>query len=110
MGRGGGPDKRRTSETPPQVANSLILGLAAEGHLERWTERSLIYRNELEEGFDERKVLHDWPATRQIASWAYAKYTRREDRCGSKPRSCGRCQTTGGGYYPRQPSLNFSKQ
>ncbi len=47
--------------------------LAAEEHLERWTERSLIYRNELEEGFDERKVLHDWPVTRQIASWAYGQ-------------------------------------
>ncbi|WP_420462563.1 HNH endonuclease [Candidatus Palauibacter sp.] len=45
--------------------------LAAEEHLERWTERSLVYRYELEEGFDERGVLHDWPATRQIARWAY---------------------------------------
>ena len=50
--------------------------LAAEEHLERWTERSLIYRDELEEGFDERKVLHDWPATRQIATWAYGQVHR----------------------------------
>ena len=50
--------------------------LAAEEHLERWTERSLIHRDELEEGFDERKVLHDWHATRQIASWAYGQVHR----------------------------------
>ena len=52
--------------------------LAAEEHLERWTERSLIYRDELEEGFDQRKVLHDWPATRQIASWAYGQVHKAE--------------------------------
>ena len=42
--------------------------LAAEEHLERWAERSLIHREELETGFGERDVLHDWPATRSIAS------------------------------------------
>ena len=50
--------------------------LAAEEHLERWTERSLIYGDALEEGFDERNVLHDWPATRQIAHWAYGQEHR----------------------------------
>ena len=47
--------------------------LAAEEHLERWTERNRTCRGELEVGFDERKVLHDWPATRQIARWAYGQ-------------------------------------
>ena len=47
--------------------------LAAEEHLERWAERSLTCRDELEEGFDKCKVLHDWPATLQIARWAYGQ-------------------------------------
>ena len=50
--------------------------LAAEEHLERWAERSLIQRNELETGFGERHVLHDWPATRRIARWAYGQVQR----------------------------------
>ena len=47
--------------------------LAAEEHLERWTERSRTCRDELEAGFSQRRVLHDWPATRQIARWAYGQ-------------------------------------
>ena len=50
--------------------------LAAEEHLERWTERNRTRREELEEGFDERKVLHDLPATCQIARWAYGQVHR----------------------------------
>ncbi len=47
--------------------------LAAEEHLERWTERNRTRRDELQHGFDELKVLHDWPATHQIARWAYGQ-------------------------------------
>ena len=47
--------------------------LAAEEHLERWTERTRNRRDELEEGFDQLKILHDWPASRQIAHWAYGQ-------------------------------------
>ena len=47
--------------------------LAAEEHLERWTERNRICRDELRDGFDQLKVLHDWPATRRIARWAYGQ-------------------------------------
>ena len=47
--------------------------LAAEEHLERWTERNLTRREELQEGFDQLKILHDWPASRQIARWAYGQ-------------------------------------
>ena len=47
--------------------------LAAEEHLQRWTERNLTCRDELEEGFDQLKILHDWPASRQIAHWAYGQ-------------------------------------
>ena len=50
--------------------------LAAEEHLERWTERNWTRRDELEQGFDDRRVLHDWPATRQIARWAYGQVQR----------------------------------
>ncbi len=50
--------------------------LAAEQHLERWTERNRTARDELEQGFDERRVLHDWPATRRIARWAYGQVHR----------------------------------
>ena len=50
--------------------------LAAEEHLERWTERNRTRQAELEERFDERKVLHDWPATRQIARCAYGRAHR----------------------------------
>ena len=46
--------------------------LAAEDHLERWTERNHT-RAELRDGFDELNVLHDWPATREIARWAYGR-------------------------------------
>ena len=52
--------------------------LAAEEHLERWTERSLICRDELADAFDERRIVHDWPATRQIATWAYGQVHRAE--------------------------------
>ena len=52
--------------------------LAAEEHLERWTQRSLIYGDELKESFDQRKILHDWPATRQIARWAYGQVHKAE--------------------------------
>ena len=47
--------------------------LAAEEHLDRWAERSHARRDELEEGFRERSVLTDWPATRQVAHWAYGQ-------------------------------------
>ncbi len=50
--------------------------LAAEEHLERWAERSRNCREELEEGFDKRRILHDWPATRRIARWAYGQVRR----------------------------------
>ncbi len=50
--------------------------LAAEEHLDRWIERSRARRNELEEGFDRRRVPHDWPATRQVAHWAYGQVHR----------------------------------
>lgn len=50
--------------------------LAAEEHLQRWTERNRTRRDELEAGFDERKVVHDWPATRSIARWAYGQVHR----------------------------------
>ena len=50
--------------------------LAAEEHLERWTERNRARRDELQNGFDELKVLHDWPATRRIARWAYGQVHR----------------------------------
>ena len=50
--------------------------LAAEEHLERWAERSRSCREELEEGFDKRRILHDWPATRRIARWAYGQVRR----------------------------------
>ena len=47
--------------------------LAAEEHLERWTERNRTCRDGLAQGFDGHKVLHDWPATRRIARWAYSQ-------------------------------------
>ncbi|MCY4399363.1 MAG: HNH endonuclease [Gemmatimonadetes bacterium] len=47
--------------------------LAAEEHLQRWTERTLTRRDELEEGFDQLGVLHDWPKSRQLAHWAYGQ-------------------------------------
>lgn len=47
--------------------------LAAEEHLERWTERTRTCRDELEEGFDQLRVLHDWSKSRQIAHWAYGQ-------------------------------------
>ncbi|MDE2764453.1 MAG: hypothetical protein OXK74_17000 [Gemmatimonadota bacterium] len=50
--------------------------LAAEEHLERWTERNRTSGAELEVAFDERKVLHDWPATHSIARWAYGQVHR----------------------------------
>ena len=50
--------------------------LAAEEHLERWTERSRVCREELEEGFDKLKALHDWSATRGIARYAYGQVQR----------------------------------
>ena len=47
--------------------------LAAEEHLDRWTARTHACRDELEEGFEQRKILFDWPATRQVALWAYGQ-------------------------------------
>ncbi len=47
--------------------------LAAENHLERWTERTRTWRSELVAGFDRLRVLHDWPKSRQIAHWAYGQ-------------------------------------
>ena len=47
--------------------------LAAEEHLDRWAERTDACRDELEEGFEQLKALHDWPATRRIAHWAYGQ-------------------------------------
>ncbi|MDE2677232.1 MAG: HNH endonuclease [Gemmatimonadota bacterium] len=60
--------------------------LAAEEHLERWTERTRTRRDELEEGFDQLRVLHDWPKSRQIAHWAYgqAHNARRKAWVGPK--------------------------
>ncbi len=45
--------------------------LAAEEHLERWMLRSHVYHHELEDGFDQLNVLHNWPTTHSIAQWAY---------------------------------------
>ena len=50
--------------------------LAAEEHLERWTERSRVCRDELEEGFEKLKAQHDWPATRGVAQCAYSQVHR----------------------------------
>ncbi|MXX68127.1 MAG: HNH endonuclease [Gemmatimonadales bacterium] len=50
--------------------------LAAEEHLERWTERNRVCRDELQAGFEERRVLHNWRATLQIARWAYGQVQR----------------------------------
>jgi len=47
--------------------------LAAEEHLERWTERTRTCRDELQKGFDRLQVLHDWTASRKIARWAYRR-------------------------------------
>ena len=47
--------------------------LAAEEHLERWTERTRTRRDQLEQGFDQLGVLHDWPRSRRIAHWAYGQ-------------------------------------
>ncbi len=50
--------------------------LAAEEHLKRWTKRNRSHRDELEIGFNEHNVLHDLPATYQIARWAYGHVHR----------------------------------
>ena len=50
--------------------------LAAEEHLECWTERNRTCRAALEKGFDECNVLHDLPATYKIARWAYDQVHR----------------------------------
>ena len=47
--------------------------LAAEEHLERWTERNRTRRDELQERFDQLKVVHDWHSTHEIARWAYGQ-------------------------------------
>ena len=50
--------------------------LAAEEHLERWTERNLSRGDELASAFDKRRVLYDLSATYQIARWAYGQVHR----------------------------------
>ena len=50
--------------------------LAAEKHLERWTERNQSHAATLEEGFNERRIVHDWPATQSIAYLAYSQVYR----------------------------------
>ena len=74
--------------------------LAAEKHLERWTERTRTRRDELEEGFDQLRVLHDWPKSRQIAHWAYgqAHNARRKAWVGPKL-DLEPLSGTGGGYW-----------
>ncbi|MCY3676523.1 MAG: HNH endonuclease [Gemmatimonadetes bacterium] len=47
--------------------------LAAEEHLERWTLRNHACRDALGDSFDQLDILHDWPATRQVARWAYGQ-------------------------------------
>ena len=47
--------------------------LAAEEHLERWTLRNRARGEVLADSFDQLNILHDWPATRRIARWAYGQ-------------------------------------
>ena len=47
--------------------------LAAEEHLERWTERNRTCRGELETRFDESNVPYDLPTTHKLAHYAYSQ-------------------------------------
>jgi len=45
--------------------------LAAAEHLAAWAERNLAHREQLDEAFDRRGVLHDLPTSVRIVGWAY---------------------------------------
>jgi hypothetical protein len=45
--------------------------LAAENHLENWFERNDRYYDDLTQFFNEKGIIHDWPASKQITCWAY---------------------------------------
>jgi 5-methylcytosine-specific restriction endonuclease McrA len=47
--------------------------LAAVEHLERWCERNVEQGAVLAERFDEKSLVHDLPASREITRWAYAQ-------------------------------------
>lgn len=47
--------------------------LAAEEHLERWSERNTTLGGELGDAFEERGILHDLGATNRVAVWAYGQ-------------------------------------
>lgn len=47
--------------------------LAAVEHLERWCERNVEHGQLLADRFDEKSLVHDLRASRQIAGWAYAQ-------------------------------------
>ncbi len=60
--------------------------LAAEEHLARWTKRNHTYSDALIEGFNQRNVLHNWPASRQIARWAYSQVHRAGGQVWMRPK------------------------
>lgn len=47
--------------------------LAAVEHLERWYERNTRHGQDLARAFQERNIVHDEHASRQIAVWAYSQ-------------------------------------
>ena len=47
--------------------------LPAFEHLERWCERNVELGAPLAERFDEKGLLHDLDASRQVTHWAYAQ-------------------------------------
>ena len=47
--------------------------VAAVQHLDRWCERNVRRRAELEQRFDGARLLHDLPSTWQVTRWAYAQ-------------------------------------
>jgi hypothetical protein len=50
--------------------------LAAETHLARWLGRNRVFGLELGRRFDHAGIVHDWPASVQIACWAYSQEAR----------------------------------
>lgn len=47
--------------------------LAAEEHLGRWTERNATLGGQLQDAFEEQRILHDLGATNRVARWAYTQ-------------------------------------
>jgi hypothetical protein len=45
--------------------------LAAEEHLSRWVERNRVYAPVIAGARDRAGMVHNRPASRQIAAWAY---------------------------------------